>query len=170
MKKILVIIPIAALLLSASAYAFTVGLYAQQTFTVGSNLQATALEYAYDAPTLTSWSSYVQCTQGSAWSCPTPTHDIFAGDNITYTFVTETDEPSLASSMNVTAGAFTAYSVNFYYQTLSGPLSSNPVYTDTMQTGLPTMLSGQWFQIWAVITIAQGAPTGSVTFTLSFGA
>ncbi len=172
----LAVVGIAAvsLVFAASVAAFTMGLTATQTFTVGVDIQASGLQVGYNVPSLTSWTSYSACTEGTApaWTCPSPTGgaDVYPGGVITYSFAAMQQGASPAPSLNVTAGSFTAYTTTLYWQQLSGAPSANPSLVGSMSPGLPPMTAGTWFQIWLDITIGSSAPAGSATFTLSFGA
>ena len=175
MKKIIVILAIVSIA-SISTVAFASGLFATMSastsFSVGSDLTVYGLQVAYDTAPSSTFTAYQPCTQGAfpAWSCPYPVnHSLYGGDTLTYTFATMTDEAGITPFLNASTGAYGYIALSSDYQTLSGPPSSSPTLTGSMSSGLPLMAQGQWYQVWAVITLAPNAPAATVvTLVLNF--
>ena len=175
MKKIILILAIVSVV-SISSVAFASGLFATMsastTFSVGSDLTVYGLQVAYDTAPSSVFTAYQPCTQGTfpSYSCPDPAgHALYGGDSLTYTFATETDESGITPFLNASTGAYGYITLSSDYQTLSGSPSSSPTLTGSMSAGLPLMTPGQWYQVWAVVTLApNAAPAPTVTLVLNF--
>jgi hypothetical protein len=138
------------------------------TYTVGTDFQLSFAAIAYDNLVPSTYTGANTCTAAAfpAYTCPSVATTIFSGDTISYVANVESDRATVTPAVTVTAGTYSAFTVSESYLAISGPTGSE---AGTYTSGLPSMVSGQWYAILTTITLSQGAPTGSVSFSVQLG-